>query len=42
MDNASRMRRAITGYLAIREFIEGNRIHIDAVLKEHGIDSSEN
>jgi hypothetical protein len=35
------MRRAITGYLATLEFIEGNLIQIDAVLKEHGIDSSE-
>jgi hypothetical protein len=39
--DANRMRRAITGYLATREFIEGNLIQIDAVLKQHGIDSSE-
>ena len=39
--DANRMRRTVTGYLATREFIEGNLIQIDAVLKEHGIDSSE-
>ena len=39
--DANRMRRAVTGYLATREFIEGNLIQIDAVLKQHGIDSSE-
>jgi hypothetical protein len=38
--DANRMRRAITGYLATREFIEGNLIQIDALLKQHGIDSS--
>ena len=38
--DANRMRRAITGYLAAREFIEGNLIQIDAVLKQHGIDSA--
>jgi hypothetical protein len=39
--DANRMRRAVTGYLATREFIEGNLIQIDAVLKQHGIDSAE-
>lgn len=39
--DANRMRRAVTGYLATREFIEGNLIQIDTVLKQHGIDSSE-
>ena len=39
--DANRMRRAVTGYLATREFIEGNLIQIDAVLKQHSIDSSE-
>jgi hypothetical protein len=39
--DANRMRRAVTGYLATREFIEGNLIQIDAVLKQHGIDSGE-
>src|ERR1700730_5737614 len=39
--DANRMRRAVTGYLATREFIEGNLIQIDAVLKQHGIDSRE-
>lgn len=39
--DANRMRRAVTGYLATREFIEDNLIQIDAVLKQHGIDSDE-
>jgi len=39
--DANRMRRAVTGYLATREFVEGNLIQIDAVLKRHGIDSGE-
>lgn len=39
--DANRMRRAVTGYLATREFIEGNLIQIDAVLKQHGIDSGD-
>ncbi len=39
--DANRMRRAVTGYLATREFVEGNLIQIDAVLKQHGVDSGE-
>ena len=39
--DANRMRRAVTGYLATREFVEGNLIQIDAVLKQHGVDSAE-
>jgi hypothetical protein len=35
------MHRAITGNLATGEFIEGVPIHIDAVLREHGVESSE-
>jgi hypothetical protein len=37
--DANRMRRAVNGYLASREFIEANMIQVDAILKEHGIDS---
>lgn len=36
--DANRMRRAVTGYLAEREFVEANLFQVDAVLKEHGID----
>jgi Putative bacterial lipoprotein (DUF799) len=39
--DANRMRRAVTGYLAEREFVEANLYQIDAVLKEHGIDDEE-
>ena len=39
--DANRMRRAITAYLAPREFQEVNLIQVDAALKEHGIDSEE-
>src|SRR3984893_14168187 len=37
--DANRMRRAVNGYLASREFVEANMIQVDAILKEHGIDS---
>src|SRR5580692_1251268 len=37
--DANRMRRAVNGYLASREFLEANIIQVDAILKEHGIDS---
>ncbi len=36
--DANRMRRAVTGYLAEREFVEANLFQVDAILKEHGID----
>jgi Putative bacterial lipoprotein (DUF799) len=39
--DANRMRRAVNGYLASREFLEANIIQVDAVLREHGIDSEE-
>ncbi|MBI3759482.1 MAG: hypothetical protein HY269_06970, partial [Deltaproteobacteria bacterium] len=39
--DANRMRRAITGQLASREFIEANLIQVDTVLKQHGVDSGE-
>jgi hypothetical protein len=39
--DANRMRRAVNGYLASREFLEANMIQVDAVLREHGIDSEE-
>jgi hypothetical protein len=39
--DANRMRRSINGYLASREFLEANIIQVDAVLREHGIDSEE-
>lgn len=39
--DANRMRRAVTGYLASREFQEANTIQVDAILKEHGIDCEE-
>ena len=37
--DANRMRRAVDGYLASREFLEENVIQVDEILKEHGIDS---
>jgi hypothetical protein len=37
--DAQRMRRAVSGYLAPREFQEANLIQVDEVLQEHGIDS---
>ena len=37
--DANRVRRAVAGYLAPREFQEANLIQVDEVLKEHGIDS---
>jgi Putative bacterial lipoprotein (DUF799) len=37
--DANRMRRAVNGYLASREFLEANIIQVDEILKEHGIDS---
>jgi hypothetical protein len=37
--DANRTRRAINGYLASREFLGANIIQVDAILKEHGIDS---
>jgi len=39
--DANRMRRAVTGYMAEREFVEANLFQIDAVLKKHGIDDEE-
>lgn len=39
--DGNRMRRAVNGYLASREFIEANLIQVNAVLREHGIDSEE-
>lgn len=36
--DANRMRQAVTGYLAEREFVEANLIQIDAILKQHGVD----
>ena len=39
--DANRMRRAINGYLASREFLEANMIQVDAILKDHGIDSEQ-
>jgi len=39
--DANRMRRALNGYLASREFVEANLIQVDTVLKEHGIDTKE-
>jgi hypothetical protein len=37
--DAQRMRRAVSGYMAPREFQEANLIQVDEVLAEHGIDS---
>ncbi len=37
--DANRMRRAVSGYLAPREFQEANLIQVDEVLQEHGIDT---
>ena len=37
--DSNRMRRAVNGYLASREFVEANIIQVDAILKDHGIDS---
>jgi hypothetical protein len=39
--DGNRMRRAVNGYLASREFLEANMIQVDAILREHGIDSRE-
>lgn len=35
--DANRLRRAINGYLASREFEEANLIQVDTILREHGI-----
>lgn len=37
--DAQRLRRSMQGYLAEREFVMVNLIGVDAVLKQHGIDS---
>jgi hypothetical protein len=37
--DGNRVRRDVNGYLASREFLEANIIQVDAILKEHGIDS---
>ena len=37
--DAQRMRRAVSGYMAPREFQEANLIQVDEVLQEHGIDT---
>ena len=37
--DANRMRRAVSGYMAPREFQEANLIQVDEVLQEHGIDT---
>jgi Putative bacterial lipoprotein (DUF799) len=37
--DANRMRRAVNGYLASREFLVANIIQVDAILQAHGIDS---
>src|ERR1700719_3441429 len=37
--DANRMRRAVNGCLASREFVEANMIQVDEILKEHGIHS---
>jgi len=37
--DAQRLRRAVMGYMAQREFTVMNPIAVDAVLKEHGIDN---
>jgi hypothetical protein len=37
--DANRMRRAVSGYLAPREFQEANLIQVDEVLQEHGINT---
>ncbi|MGA2410414.1 MAG: GNA1162 family protein [Candidatus Binataceae bacterium] len=37
--DSQRLRRAMQGYLAEREFVMANMVGVDAVLKEHGIDS---
>lgn len=39
--DGNRVRRAVNGYLASREFLEANIIQVDAILKEHEIDSEE-
>jgi hypothetical protein len=39
--DANRMRRAITGYMASREFQQANMMQVDEILKEHGIDCAE-
>ncbi|HTT76373.1 MAG TPA: GNA1162 family protein [Candidatus Binataceae bacterium] len=38
--DGQRLRRAMQGYLAEREFVMDNLIGVDAVLKQHGIDST--
>ncbi len=37
--DANRLRRAVNGYLAAREFEEANLIQVDTVLRERGIRS---
>jgi hypothetical protein len=39
--DSNRMRRAVNGYLAWREFVEAKLIQIDALLKEHKIDTKD-
>ena len=39
--DANRMRRAVNGYLASREFVEANIIQVDEILKDHGINTEQ-
>ncbi len=39
--DGNRMRRAVNGFLASREFLDANLIQVDAVLRQHKIDSEE-
>jgi hypothetical protein len=39
--DSNRMRRAVNGYLASREFVEANLIQVDTVLQDQGIDTKE-
>ncbi len=39
--DGNRVSRDVNGYLASREFLEANLIQVDAILKEHGIDSEQ-
>ncbi len=39
--DANRMRRAVNGYLASREFVEANIIQVDEILKDHGVNTEQ-
>jgi hypothetical protein len=39
--DANRVRRAVNGYMSQREFLVANLLQVDAILRQHGVDSAE-